>query len=96
MFPEIAHFADFGFLLLRRMVACVFITSGWAISTEPKKRSKGIGMSKGLTMSLGLAELLASPGLLLGALARLSAFGMILIMRGDIQKKVFVWHKLLG
>lgn len=92
MFPQLARFADLGFLLLRLMVACVFITSGWSHLTKAEERSKSIGMSKAFTMFLGLAEVLASLGLIFGVLTQLAAIGLILIMLGAIQRKIFVWH----
>lgn len=49
-------------------------------------------MSKGFTISLGLAELAGSLGVILGILAQPAAIGLILIMLGAIQKKIFVWR----
>jgi putative oxidoreductase len=52
MFPQLARFADLGFLLLRLMVAAVFITSGWNDLKDPVARSKSVGLSKGFTIFL--------------------------------------------
>jgi putative oxidoreductase len=92
MFPQLSRFADFGFLLLRLMVGVVFITSGWNHLKDPETRGKSIGMSKGFTIFLGLAEVLGSLGVMLGVLTQLAAMGLILLMLGAIQKKIFVWH----
>jgi putative oxidoreductase len=92
MFPQLSRFADFGFLLLRLMVGVVFITSGWNHVKDPEARGKSIGMSKGFTIFLGLAEFLGSLGVMLGVLTQLAAMGLILLMLGAIQKKIFVWH----
>ncbi|HUK86747.1 MAG TPA: DoxX family protein [Terriglobales bacterium] len=99
MFPQFHHiadllnrFADLGFLLLRLMVGAVFGSSGWSHLRDPEGRSKSIGMSKGFTLFLGLAELAGSLGVVFGVLARFAAAGLILLMLGAIQKKVFVWH----
>jgi putative oxidoreductase len=91
-FPELTRFADLGLLLLRLMVALVFGTSGWNHLKNPEERSKSIGMSKGFTMFLGMAEVLGSLGIAFGVLSQLAAAGLILIMLGAIQKKIFVWH----
>jgi len=91
-FPELSRFADYGFLLLRLMVALVFVTSGWSHVKDPAARSKDIGMSKGFTFFLGAAELLGGLGVAFGVLTQLAAFGLILIMLGAIQKKIFVWR----
>jgi putative oxidoreductase len=92
MFPQLSQFSDLGFLLLRLMVGIVFITSGWNHLKDPEARSKSIGMSKGFTIFLGLAEVAGALGVMFGVLTQLAAFGLILIMLGAIQKKIFVWH----
>jgi putative oxidoreductase len=92
MFPQLARFIDFGLLLLRLMVGVVFLSSGWSHLKKPKERAKSIGMSKGFTIFLGLAEVAGSLGLMFGALTQLAAMGLILVMLGAIQKKIFLWH----
>jgi putative oxidoreductase len=92
MFPQLTQFADLGFLALRLMVAVIFITSGWGHVTKSGERSKSIGMSKGFTIFLGATELAGGLGVAFGVLTQLAALGLILIMLGAIQKKIFVWH----
>ena len=92
IFPQLLQFADIALFLLRLMVAVIFLTSGWKHLREPETRSKDIGMSKGFTMFLGAAELAGGVGLISGLLVQLAAIGLILIMLGAIQKKIFVWH----
>jgi putative oxidoreductase len=92
MFPQLTQFADFGLLALRLMVALVFINSGWSHVTKSDERSKSIGMSKGFTVFLGAAEVAGGLGVAFGVLTQLAALGLILIMLGAIQKKIFVWH----
>jgi putative oxidoreductase len=91
MFPQLTSFADAGFLLLRWMVAIILATSGWSHLKDPEGRSKSIGLSKGFTAFLGAAELAGAVGVALGVLTQLAAAGLILIMLGAIQKKIFVW-----
>jgi putative oxidoreductase len=92
LFPELSRFTDLALFLLRLMVALVFGTSGWNHLKSPEERSKSIEMSKGFTIFLGLVEVLGSLGLAFGVLTQLAAIGLILIMLGAIQKKIFVWH----
>src|SRR5229473_5066301 len=92
MFPQLARFTDFGFLLLRLMVGVVFITSGWNHLKDPEARAKSIGTSKGFAIFLGAAEILGSLGVIFGVLTQLAALGLILLMLGAIQKKIFVWR----
>ena len=92
MFPQLARFTDLGLLLLRLMVGLVFVTSGYHHLKDPAARAKDIGMSKEFTIFLGMAEVSGSLGVAFGVLTQLAAFGLIMIMLGAIQKKIFVWH----
>src|SRR5579872_1458470 len=57
MFPQLARLTDLSLLLLRLMVAAVFVTSGWSHVKDPKERAKSIGLSPSFTMFLGVAEI---------------------------------------
>lgn len=92
MFPQLARFTDLGILLMRLMVALVFATSGYNHLKDPAARAKSIGMSKSVTIFLGIAEVTGALGVAFGVLTQLAAFGLILIMLGAIQKKIFAWH----
>ena len=92
IFPQLSPFTDVALLLLRVMVGIVFITGGWKHLQNPEARSKDIEMGKGFTIFLGAAELAGGLGLVLGVFAQLDAIGLILIMLGAIQKKIFVWR----
>ena len=91
-FPQLAQFADIALLLLRLMVGIVFITSGDKHLRDPATRSKDIGMSKSFTIFLGAAELAGGLGVISGVLVQLAAIGLILVMLGAIQRKIFTWH----
>jgi len=92
VFPQLGQFQDLALLLLRLMVAVVFLDSGWKHVKDPETRSKSIGMSKSATAVVGVAEILGGLGVLVGVLTQLAAIGLILVMLGAIQKKVLVWH----
>jgi putative oxidoreductase len=92
IFPHLAQFSDIALLLLRVMIGLVFITSGSSHIKNPGARSKDIGMSKGFTIFLGAAEVAGSLGVIFGVLTQLAAAGLILLMLGAIQKKIFVWR----
>jgi putative oxidoreductase len=91
-FPALGQFTDLALLLMRLLVGAVFIWSGWSHAKDPVARGKSIGLSAGLTRFLGLAELFGGAGVALGILPQLAALGLILVMLGAIQKKIFVWH----
>src|SRR5256714_14974843 len=92
IFPQLAQFTDVALLLLRLMLGLVFITSGWNHLKDPEARSKDIGMSKGFTIFLGAAEVAGSLGVFFGVLTQLATAGLILLMLGAIQKKIYVWR----
>ena len=92
MFSQLLNFSDVALLLLRLMVGIVFASSGWNHLKDPEARSKSIGMSKGFTAFLGAAELAGALGIAFGVLTQLAAAGLILVMLGAIQKKMFVWR----
>jgi len=92
MFPQLARFTDLGLLLMRLMVGLVFVTSGYSHLKDPSARAKGIGMSKSFTIFLGISEVTGGLGVAFGVLTQLAAFGLIVIMLGAIQKKIFAWH----
>lgn len=91
IFPELTNFVDFSLLLLRIVVAVVFITSGWSHFTQPAERSKSIEMSVQFTFLLGLGEFLGGISVLLGIYIQLSSILLILIMLGAIGMKIFRW-----
>ena len=92
MFPQLSQFIDFGLLLMRLMVGVVFVSSGLSHLKDPDARSKSIGMSKGFIIFLGVAEIAGGLAVTLGILTQLAAIGLIVVMLGAIQKKIFVWH----
>jgi putative oxidoreductase len=91
-FPQLLQFSDVALLCLRLTVAVVFFDSGRRHAGDPVGRGASIGLSPGITRMLGWAQMAAALGLALGVLAQVAALGLILIMLGAIQKKVFVWH----
>jgi putative oxidoreductase len=91
-FPALSQFADLALLLMRLLVGVVFISSGWSHAKDPISRGKSIGVSPGLTRFIGIAELAGGLAVAVGVLPQLAALGLILIMLGAIQKKIFVWH----
>jgi putative oxidoreductase len=90
--PELSRFTDLALLFMRLLVGWVFIWSGFSHAKDPVTRGRSIGFSPGITRFLGVAELAGGLGVALGVLPQLAALGLVLIMLGAIQKKIFVWH----
>jgi putative oxidoreductase len=77
---------------MRLTVGLVFASSGWSHMKDPESRGKSIGMSKAFTIFLGVAEIAGALGVTLGIFIQLAAAGLIVLMLGAIQKKLFVWN----
>jgi putative oxidoreductase len=92
VFPQLLQFNDVALLCLRLMVAVVFFDSGRRHAADPVGRGASIGLSPGLTRFLGVAQMAAALGVAVGVLAQVAALGLMLIMLGAIQQKIFVWH----
>ena len=88
---HLAQFTDYGLLFLRFMAGLTYIDSGYGDLKDPEARGQSIGLSKGFTIFLAAAEVAGGLGVILGVLQQLAAIGLILIMLGAIQKKIFVW-----
>lgn len=91
LFPELASLVDIALLLLRLLIASLFLTSGWGHARQPEERGESIGFSPGFTRVLGVAELAAGLSIALGIYAQLGAFVIIGVMVGAIYHKTFVW-----
>jgi putative oxidoreductase len=90
-FPWLLPALDVALLFLRLMVAAVFVTSGINHLKDPAGRAKSIEASPVFTAVLGAGETLGGLGVATGVLVQPAAIGLILIMLGAIQKKIFVW-----
>ncbi|HVR46174.1 MAG TPA: DoxX family protein [Candidatus Binatia bacterium] len=88
---DLSHLTDYGLLLMRLMVGAIFADSGYDDLKDPDARSQSIGLPKNFTMFLAVAELAGGLAIILGVLQQLAAIGLMLIMVGAIQKKVFAW-----
>src|SRR5262245_36552961 len=91
LWPILADYADWALLAMRLLVALVFFQSGWSHVTKTAERAKSIGLSPTFTRLLGIAEIAGALGVAFGVLIQAAALGLILVMLGAIQKKIFVW-----
>jgi putative oxidoreductase len=90
--PWLLRYSDLALLFVRLLVGAVFLTSGWSHTKDPVARGRSIGLPPGVTRLLGLAEMAGGLAVAIGILPQLAALGLILVMLGAIQKKLFVWH----
>jgi putative oxidoreductase len=86
-----ANFTDVSLVLLRLMVGLVFLDSGRKDLKHPDDRAKGLGLPRAFVLFLAVAELAGGLGVIAGVLVQFASIGLILIMLGAVQKKMFVW-----
>jgi len=91
IWPGLAAYGDWALLALRLLVAAVFFTSGLSHARDPKKRGESIGTAPAFAAFLGVAEMAGALGVVSGVLIQPAAIGLILVMLGAIEKKIFVW-----
>jgi putative oxidoreductase len=88
---HLEHLTDWSLLFLRIMAGATYVDSGLNDLKDLDARSKSLGMSRRFTTFLAVAEIAGGAGLILGVLQQLAAIGLILIMLGAIQRKIFAW-----
>jgi putative oxidoreductase len=91
LWSGLSAYGDWALLALRLMVGVVFFWSGLSHAREPKKRGDSIGVGAGAALFLGVAEMAGALGVAFGVLIQPAAIGLILVMLGAIQRKIFVW-----
>jgi putative oxidoreductase len=91
VFPQLLVFSDQALLLLRLLVGLIFFYSGVQHVRDPVGRAASIGMSTQFTLFLGIVEMAGGLGVAIGVLTQLAAIGLVLVMLGAIQKKIFLW-----
>lgn len=92
LIPQLAEFTDLGLLLLRVLIAAIFVSSGWSHMTKPEERAESIGMSPAFTLGLGIVEVVAALSVLLGVYPQVGAILLIIVMLGAIHRKIWVWR----
>ncbi|HEY2473974.1 MAG TPA: DoxX family protein [Candidatus Cybelea sp.] len=88
---DLAHLTDYGLLFMRVMAGAIYADSGYGDLKNLDARAKSVGLPKPLATFIAVAELAGAAGIIFGVLQQLAAIGLIVIMLGAIQKKIFVW-----
>lgn len=91
-FVEWGIFIPLVLLLLRILLAVMFIDSGRLHLMDPKGRGEGLGLPANLIILIGLGNVIGGVLVLFGLLTHIGALIMIVIMLGAIYFKVFVWR----
>jgi len=86
-----AELASLVLILLRILLAIMFIDGGRRHVADPGGRGKGMGLSATFTFILGVVEVVAGLLVLVGLWIQIAALMLIAVMLGAIYFKVFVW-----
>jgi len=92
VFPQTHPLTDLALVILRIVLAIVFVNSGWGMLTDPAAKGKDLGLSRPVTLLLGAAEFFGGLAIAFGILIQVAAAGFIVISLGAIYKKIVVWH----
>src|SRR3989344_9700459 len=83
---------DSGLLVLRLVVATIFIYHAVPKLKEPKNMASGIGWTPNKVLALGLIEFVCGLGIAGGIAVQLSAFLLMAVMLGAIYYKMHKWN----
>lgn len=92
MFEQFTQYNDAGLLVLRLVLAVIFVYHGLPKLKNAKGMAQMVGMPAGMILGLGAMEVMASIGLVLGFYTQLSALVLAMVMVGAIYMKKMKWH----
>jgi putative oxidoreductase len=92
MFEQLTQYNDIGLLILRLVVAIIFIHHALPKLKNAKGMAQMMGMPAGMIFMLGGIEFLSSVGLALGIYTQLAAALLALVMVGAIYFKTAKWR----
>lgn len=92
MFTQLLQYSDFGLLMLRIVVAIIFIYHALPKIRSSRLVARGMDMSQGFVFVLGWVELLSSIGLILGIYIQLASLLLSIVMTGAIYSKMIRWR----
>lgn len=91
MIFDLMQYQDFAFLILRLVIAVIFLYHSWPKLKNPNAMAQGIGWPTAGVFILGAVELLSSVGIILGIYTQISALLLSVIMLGAIGMKIMKW-----
>ena len=89
-------FVDPALLILRLVVAVIFIYHALPKLKDSQSMAKMVAMPAGMVLMLGMMELLAAMALILGVWSQLAALVLAVIMIGALGMKIMKWHVPFG
>lgn len=92
MIFELNQYSDIAFLILRLVIASIFIYHALPKLKGSKMMSQAMGMPAEMIFMLGSIEFLSSIGMILGIYIQLAALLLAIVMIGAIYFKIAKWH----
>lgn len=92
MIFELNQFNDIAFLILRLVIAAIFIYHALPKLKNSGGMSQMMGMPAGMIFMLGMVELVSSLGMIFGFYIQIAAFLLAMVMVGAIYFKMVKWR----
>ncbi len=96
MILEISQYRDIAFLILRLVIAVIFIYHALPKLKNASGMSQMMGMPASMIFMLGLVESVSSLGMIFGVYIQIAAFLLAMVMVGAIYFKIAKWHVPFG
>lgn len=96
MLFNLTQFSDLSFLVIRLVIAAIFIYHAVPKLKGAKMMSQAMGMPAGMIFMLGAVEFLSSLGMIFGVYVQIAAFLLAMVMIGAIYFKTAKWHVPFG
>ena len=96
MIIELSQYSDIAFLILRLVIAVIFIYHALPKLKNASGMSQMMGMPAGMIFMLGLVEFASSLGMIFGFYIQIAAFLLAMVMVGAIYFKTAKWHIPFG
>lgn len=96
MIFELNQYSDIAFLILRLVIAAIFIYHALPKLKSAKAMSQMMGMPAGMIFMLGMIEFVSSLGMVFGFYIQIAAFLLAMVMVGAIYFKIAKWRVPFG
>lgn len=96
MIFELNQYSDIAFLILRLVIAAIFIYHALPKLKNASEMSRMMGMPVGIIFMLGMVETVSSLGLIFGFYIQIAAFLLSMVLIGAIYFKMAKWHVLFA
>lgn len=96
MIFELSQYGDVAFLILRLVIATIFIYHALPKLKNASGMSQMMGTPTGMIFMLGMVEFASSLGMIFGVYIQIAAFLLAMVMVGAIYFKIAKWRVPFG